>query len=157
MQSRLNFFDKGKDAVKPLFGIGAYVAKSSIEQPLRELIDVRVSQINGCAYCLDMHYKEARHHGETEQRLYGLSAWKEAPYYSERERAALAFAEAITTKPCIRQSIRTRNRSVFRTGTCRLDDGGDGNQHLESHYDRVPDSRGLVQSRSIPLIQNTKR
>ncbi|NUY80358.1 carboxymuconolactone decarboxylase family protein [Flavobacterium sp. MAH-1] len=96
MKTRLNIFEKGKDALRPLFGVGAYINKSTIDASLRHLVEVRVSQINGCAYCLDMHYKEARAIGETEQRLYGLSSWKEAPYYTERERAALAWAEALT-------------------------------------------------------------
>lgn len=70
--------------------------ESGLEHSLLELVKTRVSQINGCAYCIDMHTKDARAAGETEQRLYGLSAWHEAPYYSDRERAALAWAEAIT-------------------------------------------------------------
>lgn len=96
MEARLNVFEKGMAAMKPVFGLGAYLKKSTIDLKLKELIDFRVSQINGCAYCLDMHYKEARGHGETEQRLYGLSAWREAPYYTKRERAALTWAEAVT-------------------------------------------------------------
>ncbi len=89
MEQRLNVFEKGKEALKPLFLIGGYLKKFTIETTIHGLILVRVSQINGCAYCLDMHYKEARAKGETEQRLYGLSAWRETPYYSDRERAAL--------------------------------------------------------------------
>jgi AhpD family alkylhydroperoxidase len=96
MENRLNIFEKGMAALKPVFGLGAYIKKSTIDMKLKELIDFRVSQINGCAYCLDMHSKEARAEGETEQRLYGLSAWREAPYYTVRERAALAWAEALT-------------------------------------------------------------
>lgn len=96
MENRLNIMEKGQSALKPLFGIGAYLKKSAIESDLRELIAFRVSQINGCAFCLDMHAKDARAHGETEQRLYGLSAWREAPYYTSREKAALAWAEAVT-------------------------------------------------------------
>ncbi|WP_031527485.1 carboxymuconolactone decarboxylase family protein [Dyadobacter crusticola] len=96
MEPRLDFQEKGKNAAKVLFGVGGYLHKSAIELPLRELVVFRVSQINQCAYCLDMHYKDARAKGETEQRLYGLSAWREAPYYTERERAAFAWAEAVT-------------------------------------------------------------
>ena len=96
MEQRINVHEKGQNALKTVFGIGAYLKKSVIDQLLFDMIYFRVSQINGCAYCLDMHYKEARAKGETEQRLYGLSAWREAPYYSDRERAALAWAEAIT-------------------------------------------------------------
>lgn len=96
METRLNVFEKGQNALKTLFGIGNYLKKSPIEAPLRELVNFRVSQMNQCAYCLDMHYKDARAHGETEQRLYGLSAWREAPYYTDRERAAFAWAEGVT-------------------------------------------------------------
>lgn len=95
MEKRINFYEKGYNAIKPLFGLGAYLAKSTIEKPLRDLIDFRISQINGCAYCLDMHSKDLRAEGETEQRLYMLSAWREAPLYTDRERAALAWAEAV--------------------------------------------------------------
>jgi AhpD family alkylhydroperoxidase len=79
-----------------MYKLQKYVDESGLEHSLLELIKTRVSQINGCAFCIDMHTKDARAAGETEQRLYGLSAWREAPYYSERERAALAWAEAIT-------------------------------------------------------------
>ena len=96
MEKRINVFAKGSNALKPLFEIGNYLKGSSLGAELPELVVFRVSQINQCAYCLDMHYKEARAKGETEQRLYGLSAWREAPYYSDRERAALAWAEAVT-------------------------------------------------------------
>jgi AhpD family alkylhydroperoxidase len=96
MKSRLNLFEKGQGALKTLFGVGAYLNKTSLEIELRELVNFRVSQINKCAYCLDMHYKDARSRGETEQRLYGLAAWEESPYYTKRERAALAWAEAVT-------------------------------------------------------------
>lgn len=96
MQKRINFYNKGQEAVKHLFATGQYLEKSSIEKNTQELIKIRVSQINHCAYCLDMHWKDARALGESEQRLYGLSAWEESPYYSDRERAALAWAEAVT-------------------------------------------------------------
>ena len=76
--------------------MGGYLKNASIEKKLMELIEFRVSQMNKCAYCLDMHSKEARAAGETEQRLFTLDAWGEAPFYSDRERAALAWAEAVT-------------------------------------------------------------
>lgn len=82
--------------MRPLFSLGAYLSKSPVEQSLLDLVAFRVSQINGCAYCLDMHSKDTRMHGETEQRLYMLHAWREAPLYNHRERAALAWAEAVT-------------------------------------------------------------
>ncbi len=96
MEERTNLLAKGQEALKPLFAMGNYVRNSRIEKDLQELVKVRVSQINGCAYCLDMHWKDARAMGETEQRLYGLSVWHESPYYSERERAALLWAEVVT-------------------------------------------------------------
>lgn len=82
--------------LKVLYGLGAYLMKSSLERNLLNLIDFRVSQINGCAFCLDMHSKDLRAEGETEQRLYMLEAWRETTLYTERERAALAWAEAVT-------------------------------------------------------------
>src|SRR6266498_5171575 len=96
MEQRINAYEKGHQALKAMYGLGSYLAKSSIEQSLLNLIYFRVSQINGCAYCLDMHSKDLRAAGETEQRLYVLDAWREAPFYTERERAALAWAEAVT-------------------------------------------------------------
>lgn len=96
MEKRINVFAKGQNALKPLFEMAGYLKESPLGGNLIDLVDFRVSQINKCAYCLDMHYKEARAKGETEQRLYGLSAWREAPYYTDRERAALAWAEAVT-------------------------------------------------------------
>ena len=95
MKQRINHREKGKDALKALYPLGAYLSKSRVERPLLDLIDFRISQINGCAFCLDMHSKDLRAEGESEQRLYVLDAWREAPFYSERERAALAWAEAV--------------------------------------------------------------
>ena len=96
METRLNFLEKGLGAMKALFGLNSYIRKCKIDLKLAHLVEFRVSQINGCAYCLDMHWKDAVSHGESEQRLYGLSAWRESPYYDARERAALAWAEAVT-------------------------------------------------------------
>ncbi len=96
MEQRINVMEKGQGAMKTMMGFAVYLAKSSIEKKLQHLIEYRVSQINGCAYCLDMHSKDLRHDGETEQRIYMLSAWRESPFYTDRERAALAWAEAVT-------------------------------------------------------------
>ena len=96
METRLNLLEKGMGALKALFGLTGYIRKGKIDQKLAHLIELRVSQINSCAYCLDMHWKDAVAQGESEQRLYGLSAWRHSPYYTERERAALAWAEAVT-------------------------------------------------------------
>ncbi len=80
---------------KAMFALSSE-ATAKLEPKLFELVKTRASQINGCAYCLDMHTKDARHNGETEQRLYGLSAWRETPFYTDRERAALEWTEAVT-------------------------------------------------------------
>jgi AhpD family alkylhydroperoxidase len=80
-------------------GLKHYLQDSGLEPSLRKLVKLRASQLNGCAYCLDMHSKDARAEGETEQRIYVLSAWREAPFYSARERAALAWTEAVTLIP----------------------------------------------------------
>ena len=95
MEQRIAY-EKGGEALKAMYGLELYLAKSSIERKLLHLIKFRVSQINGCAYCLDMHSKDLRHEGETEQRLYTLDAWRETPFFTDRERAALAWAEAVT-------------------------------------------------------------
>ena len=96
MQPRINFATVSPGALKAMLGLGNYLRQSDLDPNLLDLISLRVSQINGCAYCIDMHWKDLRAAGETEQRLYGLDAWREAPYYTERERAALAWAEAVT-------------------------------------------------------------
>ena len=96
MEQRLNYMEVDPKLMRAMFGLGAPVAQSGLETSLIDLINFRVSQINGCAYCLDMHSKDLRAAGETEQRLFVLEAWRESPFYSERERAALAWAEAVT-------------------------------------------------------------
>ena len=96
MQSRIDWFQASPGATQALLTLQGFVNKCGLEHTLLELVKMRSSQLNGCAYCIDMHTKDARAAGETEQRLYGLSAWREAPYYSERERAALNWAEVIT-------------------------------------------------------------
>jgi AhpD family alkylhydroperoxidase len=84
------------DIMKAMYGLEAPLRNTSLEPALRELIKVRASQLNGCAYCLDMHTKDARAHGETEQRLYATSAWRETPFFTDRERAALEWTEHLT-------------------------------------------------------------
>jgi AhpD family alkylhydroperoxidase len=96
MQERLDYIKIAPDALKAMRGLEIYVRSSGMDRTLLELIKTRASQINGCAYCIDMHTKDARAHGETEQRLYALSAWREAPFFTDKERAALAWTEALT-------------------------------------------------------------
>src|ERR1700752_3452384 len=87
---------KYPDALKAMYGLERVARERGIERKLLHLIKTRVSQINGCAYCIDMHTKDARAQGETEQRIYALSAWRETPFFTPRERAALAWTEAVT-------------------------------------------------------------
>jgi AhpD family alkylhydroperoxidase len=96
MTERIGYAELPKGYYDGMFKIESYLKKSGVDHKLAELIKYRVSQINGCAYCLDMHHKEALALGETEQRLHGLAAWRDTPYYNEQERITLAFAEAIT-------------------------------------------------------------
>lgn len=96
MKARLNYVQSAPDGFKAMLGLEQYARNSGLEHSLLELVKTRASQINGCAYCLDMHTKDARAAGETEQRLHLLAAWREAPLYTNRERAALAWTEAVT-------------------------------------------------------------
>jgi len=96
MKPRMNFYQAAPDTIKALSALEAQVQGSGLEQSLIELVKTRASQINGCAFCINMHTEDARKHGETEQRLYLLNAWRESPVYSDRERAALAWTEAVT-------------------------------------------------------------
>src|SRR5579883_3361854 len=96
MSDRIPYARLAPDAMKGMQALGAYLATSSIEPGLRHLVEVRASQLNGCAFCLDMHTKDARELGETEQRLYAVAAWREAPFFTERERAALLWTETLT-------------------------------------------------------------
>ena len=85
------------DVLGAMLGLNKAIESAGLDKKLLYLVEVRVSQLNGCGFCIDMHTKDARLEGETEQRLYLLNAWREAPMYSDRERAALAWAEAVTT------------------------------------------------------------
>lgn len=96
MSTRLNYRTAAPDAYKALLQVSGQLAKGFPDKRLRALVELRVSQINGCAYCLDMHSREARHSGEDQQRLDCLPAWREVPFFTDRERAALNLAEAVT-------------------------------------------------------------
>jgi AhpD family alkylhydroperoxidase len=96
MQTRLNMLHLSPGGYKAIMGLESYLGTCGLEIGLIHLIKLRVSQINGCAYCIDMHWKDLRATGETEQRLYGLDSWEESPYYTDRERAAFTWAEAMT-------------------------------------------------------------
>ena len=96
MKPRMNFYQAAPDTIKALTALEAQIQASGLEKSLIELVKTRASQINGCAFCINMHTADARKQGETEQRLYLLNAWRESPLYTDRERAALAWTEAVT-------------------------------------------------------------
>ena len=96
MNARIDLTKVNPGIMQAMFGLEKQIRKAGLDHRLLDLVKMRASQMNGCAYCLDMHSKDARAGGETEQRLYGLSAWRETPYYSARERAALEWTEALT-------------------------------------------------------------
>ena len=96
MKPRLEYWKVSPGGYKALMSLEAHLRGSGLDHGLLHMIKLRASQMNGCAYCIDMHWKDARAAGETEQRLYGLDAWREAPYYSDRERAALQWTESLT-------------------------------------------------------------
>ena len=104
MQTRLDYGMAAPGSVQAMDKLQKFSEGAGLERPLLELMKRRVSQMNGCALCIDVQTKDARAAGETDQRLYGLSAWREAPFYSERERAALAWAEAVTNMPQVNES-----------------------------------------------------
>ena len=115
MSERIPFKRVAPGAYQAMSGLEKYVHASGLEESLLELVKIRASQLNGCAFCLDMHTKDARAAGESEQRIYVLSAWRDAPFYSERERAALAWTEALTRLPPdgVPDELYERARKVF--------------------------------------------
>jgi AhpD family alkylhydroperoxidase len=135
-------FDYGKTApgaYKAMESLERYLHTCGLEQSLIHLIKLRVSQVNGCAYCLDMHWKDLRAIGETEQRLYSLDAWEECPYYSDRERAALLWAEAVTrvadghAPDSVYESVRL---ALHREAAGRFDARDRHDQRVESAVNR---------------------
>ena len=96
MKPRMNYYQAAPETIKALVAVEEQIQASGLEKSLIELVKTRASQINGCAFCINMHTQDARKQGETEQRLYLLNAWRESPLYTDRERAALAWTEALT-------------------------------------------------------------
>jgi AhpD family alkylhydroperoxidase len=115
MKARMNLMNVNPGIIHAMLGLEKQVSKGGLDNKLLDLVRMRASQINGCAYCLDMHSKDARTAGETEQRLYGLNAWRETPYYSARERAALEWTEALTlvTEGHVPDDVYERVRQEF--------------------------------------------
>jgi AhpD family alkylhydroperoxidase len=126
MKPRIEYAKVAPDALAAMRGLETYVHGSGLEPGLLELVKVRASQMNECTYCLDMHTKDARAAGEKEQRLYAVAAWREAPFFSERERAALAWTEAVTVGTqwelrCPLARSDQRHRRGSRTQKARRD------------------------------------
>ena len=115
IQPRLDYAKAAPGAREAMYAVEQYVRECGLERRLLELVKLRASQINGCAYCVDMHTKDARAHGETEQRLYAVVVWREAPFFTERERAALAWTEAVTlvSRGQVRNSVFEIARKQF--------------------------------------------
>ena len=115
MQSRIEYMEIVPGAMKTMYGLEKYLGECGLEASLIDLIKLRASQINGCAFCIDMHTYDARAAGETEQRLYCLSAWRECPFYTDRERAAMEWTEAVTliTDGHVTDDVFERVRAQF--------------------------------------------
>jgi len=96
MNQRINYYQVSPEAVKALMNLEGFVKKSGLEKKLLELVKLRASQINGCAYCVDIHCADAKKAGESERRLHAVAVWREAPFFTEKERSALAWTEAVT-------------------------------------------------------------
>lgn len=113
MKERISFKDIPQELMSGMLSMGNYLKKTGLDAKLLELVKYRVSQLNGCAFCLDMHHKDAIHLGETEQRLHALPAWRECPWYSDAERAALAYTDSLTTGANVDDDIFTTAASFF--------------------------------------------
>ena len=120
MSNRIVIKDLQPRAYEAMFGLEKYLSQTQLDQKLKDLIKIRVSQINHCAYCIDMHTKDARKAGETEQRIYALNAWKETPFFNDTERAVLALAEEITHISVNGVTERTYNEALRLLGEERL-------------------------------------
>jgi AhpD family alkylhydroperoxidase len=146
MQARLEPQKISPAAYQAMLGLEMFVRKHSrLEPALLPLVKMRASQINGCAYCIDMHSKDARAEGETEQRLYALSAWEEMPFFTGRERAALALTEAITlvSESHVPDLVFEKARENFFGGRVGEPDAGDHHhQRMEPARDHIPHGAG---------------
>ncbi len=149
MKTRLNYAKAAPGVYDAMDSLDQYLAQCGLERGLILLVQLRASQINGCAYCLDMHWKDLRAIGEGEQRLYSLDAWRECPYYTERERAALAWTEAVTLihEGQAPDTIFDQVRPYFsEKELLRFDSRGGGHQCLEPPVDRRPAGARQIQA-----------
>lgn len=116
MKNRMNFAGTAPEAYNALVALEKYIATTELDRTHKELIKLRASQINGCAFCLDMHSKDARKNGETEQRIYTLSAWRETPFFTKEEQAILALTEEVTLISHNHVSDKTYDEAVALLG-----------------------------------------
>ena len=150
MTAKLDLFAAAPSLMKSWFGTSIAIA-SSLEPSLVELVKIRASQINGCANCINMHTAEARAKGETEQRIYLLSAWREAPCYTDRERAALGWTEALT-----RLSEGHAHESAYEALKAEFTRGGAGEAHVDDQcHQRMEPPRGRL--RRVGSIRRPRR
>ena len=150
MTTRMNPYVKHFGLVKPLIDLGMTVQGYGLEKSLMELVKIRASQINGCAVCLDMHSKEARKAGETDERMLMLSAWRETTLYNEREQAALAWTEALTRLPekgAPDEVYEAVKAELQRRGAGRADAARRRHQQLQPDRRRLPRAARLAQQR----------
>ena len=160
MTSRLSDMAITQPAMKAVYGLETYLATSSVEQSLLHLIKMRVSQMNGCAYCIDMHSKDLRAAGESEQRIYLLDAWREAPFYSARERAALEWAEALTfvAEEHVPDELYERVRAeLSELELVDLTVAVAAIKYMESNKHRLPHRGRLLQTPGAPRVIPTAR
>src|SRR6187431_1561203 len=155
MTIRIDFVKAAPQAAAAMFGLERYLHGCGLEPSLLNVVKLRASQINGCAYCLDMHSKEARAAGETEQRIYVLDAWLEAPFYSARARRAGLDRGADAGLPgsSSRRRVRHSAQAIQRAGAGRPEPGGGRRQRLEPARDRsaLGDSRHVLR-RHVPAM-----
>jgi AhpD family alkylhydroperoxidase len=149
MEPRLDLTKHSTEALHTLYAMEKYLSKCGVDHKLMHLVKMRASQINGGAYCLDMHSKDARALGETEQRLYALNGWRETPFFNERERAALAcdgIADAGFANACSRQRLRRGAETIQRERSGGLDVSGDVHQFVEPPGDFAARGAGKLQA-----------
>ena len=147
MKPRIDFYTASPDALKAMIALETAVSKLPLEKTLIELVKLRTSQINGCAFCLDMHSADARKGGEAERRLYTLSAWRETPFFTPRERAALAWTESLTLLSQTHapdEDYELATSAVQPQGNGRPDRGHYHHQRLEPPGGRLPQNASGV-------------
>lgn len=153
MTERMNFSAVAPDAYRSMLAMQKYLASSSIDLTLHELIKIRVSQLNGCAYCIDVHTRDARAHGEEEGRIYALSAWRESPAFTEAERAALELAEAMTLIAGRGVPLQTWELAGKHFDEQQVADIVLAVITINS-FTRLAITTGMVPGRSKPVVQN---